>query len=59
MEQMADNPSSYLSLVDYAIVLSLIGLGSYWLFLRKKKSSDFDTSSIKTFSIESVLYDFY
>jgi NADPH-ferrihemoprotein reductase len=55
MEQMGDNPSSYLSVVDYAIVLSLIGLGSYWLFLRKKKSSDFDTSSIKTFSIEPTL----
>ena len=56
METIEDN-ASYLSFVDYLIVLSLIGLGSYyWLFMRNKnKKSELDTSSIKTFSIESVI----
>ncbi|XP_054166499.1 NADPH--cytochrome P450 reductase-like [Oppia nitens] len=47
----------YLSAVDYLIILSLLGLASYyWLFYRNKnKKSEFDTSSIKTFSIEPTL----
>ncbi|CAG2174760.1 unnamed protein product, partial [Oppiella nova] len=57
MDAIEDSPSSYLSFVDYLIVFSLLGLGSYyWLFIRNKsKKSEFDTSSIKTFSIEPTL----
>lgn len=40
-----------INVIDVVILVSLLGLGAYWLFIRKKKS-DFDASSIKTFAIE-------
>ncbi|KPM11726.1 NADPH-cytochrome P450 reductase-like protein [Sarcoptes scabiei] len=42
-----------ISLFDYAIVASLIGLASYWFWF-KKSDNEFDVETIKTFSIEYV-----
>lgn len=43
--------ASAMSVFDVAILVSLVGLGTWWVFLRKKKP-EFDASSIKTFTIE-------
>lgn len=40
------------SVLDYAIVVSLIGVTTYWLLSKKKSQHDFDASSIKTFALE-------
>lgn len=50
--EAAEQSGPMFSFVDIAIISFLIGFGTYWMFFRKKKSADFDTSSIKTFSIE-------
>nr|XP_027203327.1 NADPH--cytochrome P450 reductase-like [Dermatophagoides pteronyssinus] len=43
------------SVLDYAIVVSLIGITTYWLLSKKKSQHDFDASSIKTFALEPSL----
>ncbi|KAH7637560.1 nadph--cytochrome p450 reductase-like [Dermatophagoides farinae] len=43
------------SVLDYAIVVSLIGITTYWLLSKKKTQNDFDASSIKTFALEPSL----
>ncbi|XP_067144263.1 NADPH--cytochrome P450 reductase [Centruroides vittatus] len=40
-------------IVDIMILVSLFGLAIYWMFLRKKKTSDME--SFKTFSIEPTM----
>lgn len=40
------------SLLDYAIVISLVGISTYWFFFKKKSTNEFDASSIKTFALE-------
>lgn len=43
---------SQFSVLDYAIVISLVGLSTYYFFFKKKASNEFDASSIKTFALE-------
>ncbi|KAI2795909.1 hypothetical protein BLOT_016382 [Blomia tropicalis] len=43
------------SALDYAIVISLVGISTYWFFFKKKATSEFDASSIKTFALEPSL----
>lgn len=44
---------SQFSFLDYAIVVSLIGITTYWYFSKNKNSqNEFDANSIKTFSLE-------
>ena len=52
METEIQSSESFMGLIDYAIVLSLVGLGTYYFFLRKNKTTEFDTSSIKPFTME-------
>ena len=44
------------SVLDYAIVVSLIGITTYWLLSKKKTQNDFDASSIKTFALVYVFF---
>lgn len=50
--EVAESFISQFSLLDYAIVISLIGLSTYWFMFRKKANNEFDASSIKSFSLE-------
>lgn len=52
--QEATTVAASIGAIDVAILLSLCGLGAYWLLFRKSKSNEFDASSIKTFAIEST-----
>lgn len=40
------------SMLDYAIVIGIIGFSAYYLRNRKKTSNEFDASSIRTFALE-------
>lgn len=40
------------SLLDFAIVIGVVGIASYYWMGRKKTSNEFDASSIKTFALE-------
>lgn len=40
------------SMLDYAIVASLVGISTYWFFFMRKNKNEFDASTIKTFALE-------